>query len=304
MIRKAKSTDRTAVKNIWKKNYSTMDPRYLEYRFRNVWPLEEVYTSVREEEIIGAVERRKYALMFNGRVIQASVLSGLTMEPRMRSARNELELLDTVIDACEHSELLTIAANDRADLWRAYGFEPVYRRRDYHLTREKIQSITIFGCAYDPSPLDMIKVYSNFCKRFNGFFARTLDDFKELKQEVASRSGKIVAYYDSKNNIRGYAVLLIEGKEVRIRECVYLDAMALMKLVNAALQDRADVHLIVSEAEKLDVLFPDCDVRVYDSMMVRLNDPELFSRLFGKKVYSAQEAFALSVRPLNLSELQ
>ena len=77
-----------------------------------------------------------------------------------------------------------------------------------------------------------------------------------------------------------------------------------MKLVNAALQDRADVHLVVSEAEKLDVLFPDCEVRIYDSMMVRLNDPELFSRLFGKKVYSAKEAFALSARPLNLSELQ
>ena len=304
MITKANSGDRTAVKNIWKKNYSTMDPRYLEYHFRNEWKEEDTLTSVREGELIGAVERRKYPLMFNGRVLQASVLSGLVFEPRLRSAANELELVDSVIDACEHSELLTLVSTERADLYRAYRFEPVYRRRDYHLTRNKIQSITIFGCAYDPSPLDMIKVYSNFSKRFNGFFARTLEDFKELKQEVAARSGKIVAYYDAKNNIRGYAVLLIEGREVRIRECVYLDSMALMKLVNAALQDRADVHLVVSEAEKLDVLFPDCDVRIYDSMLVRLNDAEPFSRLFGKRVQTAKEAFALSIRPLNLSELR
>ncbi len=304
MIRKARTNDRTPVKNLWKKNWSTMDPRYLEYHFRNEWNEEDAYISVREEEVIGAVERRKRSMIFNGRVIQTSVVSGLVLEPRLKNARNELELLDTVIDACEHSELFTVTESDRPELYRAWNFEPVYRRRDYHITREKMQSITIIGVAYDPSPLDMIKVYSNFCRRFNGFFARTLDDFRALKQEVAARSGKIVAYYDSKNNIRGYAVLMIEGREVRIRECVYLDSMALMKLVNAALQDRADVHLMVSEAEKLDVLFPGCTCEIRDSVLVRLNDAELFSRLFGRKVHSAEEAFALSVRPLNLSDLQ
>ncbi|MBQ1382365.1 MAG: GNAT family N-acetyltransferase, partial [Solobacterium sp.] len=203
MIRKAKSTDRTAVKNIWKKNYSTMDPRYLEYRFRNVWPLEEVYTSVREDEIIGAVERRKYALMFNGRVIQSSVLSGLTLEPRMRSSRNELELLDTAIDACEHSELLTLIQTENPSIYEPYGFRMIYNRTDFTLQRKDVRRITNFGCAYEPTPIDLLKVYSAFIRRFNGFYPRDLDYFVRYKKEVTAVGGKIVAYYDGKNQIRG-----------------------------------------------------------------------------------------------------
>ena len=36
--------------------------------------------------------------------------------------------------------------------------------------------------------------------------------------------------------------------------------------------------------------------------MVRLNDPELFMRLFNRRINTIEEAMAISIRPLNLNE--
>ena len=302
MIRKAKSTDRTAVKNIWKKNYSTMDPRYLEYRFRNVWPLEEVYTSVREEEIIGAVERRKYALMFNGRVLQASMLVGAATLPEYRNKGCMHELMEVVIDACEHSELITLIQSEEPELYEQYGFRTIYNRADYTVERKDVKRITNFGCAYEPTPIDLLKVYSAFIRRFNGFYARDLEYFIKYKKEITAVGGKIVAYYDGKNQIRGYAVMIPQGNELRVEEIIYLDSMSLVKLCNAALQERRVVHLLVSEAENLRLVFPTAKKRTFGSTMCRLNDADLFIRVFNRRILTVEDAFAISRKPLNLNE--
>ncbi|MBQ1356132.1 MAG: GNAT family N-acetyltransferase, partial [Solobacterium sp.] len=81
-----------------------------------------------------------------------------------------------------------------------------------------------------------------------------------------------------------------------------LDSMSLMKLINAALQERPVVHVMVSAAENLNKLIPNAQRRDFGSTMARLNNPELFSRLFGTEVKTVEEAFALSSRPLNLNE--
>ena len=48
--------------------------------------------------------------------------------------------------------------------------------------------------------------------------------------------------------------------------------------------------------------FPKAKKAIYDSTMVRLNHPILFSKLYGHKVETVQEAFGLDDRPLNLNE--
>ena len=83
---------------------------------------------------------------------------------------------------------------------------------------------------------------------------------------------------------------------------VYLDANSLIKLMNAAAKENPNLILEVSEAEDLSVAFPKAKKAIYDSTMVRLNHPILFSKLYGHKVETVQEAFGLDDRPLNLNE--
>jgi hypothetical protein len=73
-------------------------------------------------------------------------------------------------------------------------------------------------------------------------------------------------------------------------------------LCNAALQEKKVIHLLVSQAEDLSKVFPNAKCKNFGSTMVRLNDAELFSKLFNRNVTTVEEAFAISQKPLNLNE--
>ena len=57
-------------------------------------------------------------------------------------------------------------------------------------------------------------------------------------------------------------------KEIMAEEIVYLDSVALLKLCNAALQERKTVNLFVSAAEDLSVAFPRAQKITFPSTMV------------------------------------
>ncbi len=285
-----------------RKCFTMEDPRYFEFFFRYLYKPEYFFVDVENQAPVACMCRIPHDVMFNGRVLRMSMLSlGCTL-PEYRNEGRIGRLIETVLDACEHSELITLVPGEYSEAYRPYGFEPIYYRSDYTITRDSSRRITSIGCAYEPNPLDMLKVYSVFIRRFNGFYARDLDYFVNLKREIGARGGKIVAYFNEKDQIQGYATILVGGKEATVEECIYLDSMALNKLINAALQERSTVHLRVSEAENLSRLFPDCRKETFPAVLAKLNDPSLFSRLFNTEIQTVQEAFAISQHPLYLNE--
>lgn len=302
MIKKATAEQTAEIKEIFSICFPNEDTRYMDYFFKNVFEPENCYVIIVDGKIVSTLIRNPHAIMFNGRVLQASMIMGVATLPEYRRKGYMQELMDVVLDACEHSELLTLIQSESPVIYEPFGFSTVYKRKDVRLERKDVKRITNFGCAYEPTAIDLLKVYSAFIRRFNGFYARDLQYFVDYKKEIIAEGGKIVAYYNGKDQIQGYAVMIPQGKELCVEEIVYLDSMSLNKLCNAALQERRVIHLHVSEAEDLTKLFPEAKVRTYSSTMARLNDARLFSRLFNKKVTTVEEAYAISQRPLNLNE--
>ena len=302
MIKKATAEQTAEIKDIFRICFPNEDTRYLDYFFKNVYEPENCYVNISGGKIVSTLIRNPHALMFNGRVLQASMIMGVATLPEYRRSGYMQQLMDVVLDACEHSELLTLIQSESPVIYEPFGFRTIYKRCDVRLERKDVKRITNFGCAYEPTPIDLLKVYSAFIRRFNGFYARDLQYFVDYKKEIVAEGGKIVAYYNGKDQIQGYAVMIPQGDELCVEEIIYLDSMSLMKLCNAALQERRIIHLHVSEAENLAKLFPEAKVRIYGSTMVRLNDARLFSRLFSKRVTTVEEAFAISQKPLYLNE--
>lgn len=302
MIVKANSEQTNEIRKLWLTCFPKEDPRYIDYYFKNIYTPENCYVNVVDNKIVSALMRNPHALMFNGRVLQASMIIGVATLPQYRKKGYMKELMNVVLDACEHSELITMIQAEDPAIYEQFGFRTVYRRQDYTIERKDVKRITNFGCAYEPTPIDLLKVYSAFIRRFNGFYPRDLEYFKRYKKEITAVGGKIVAYYDSKDQIRGYAVMIPQGNELRVEEIVYLDSMSLVKLCNAALQERRIVHLLVSEAENLSLVFPEARHKTYGSTMCRLNDANLFMRVYNRRVITVEDAFGISRRPLNLNE--
>lgn len=292
----------SGIKNTWRKCFTFVDPRYTEFFFRNIFLPEYGYAQVEDNKVTASLCRIPHVMMFQGRAIKTSMISGVAQLPEYRKYNYAEQLLYTALDACEHTELITLIHGNEQVAYEEYGFKPIYKRRKYKINRDQIKRITNIGCAYDPQPLDMLKVYSAYIRRFNGFLARDAEYYVNLKKEITARGGKILAYYNSDKQIQGYATILIAGKEAIVEECVYLNSMALTKLINGALQERAQIQLHVSEAEQLERIYEGIESEVYPAVFARINDTRLFSRLFRKNVETVEEAFGISEKPLNLNE--
>ena len=293
------------MRETWKKGLHNVDPRFTEYFFQNVYQPQYGYYVMKDGEVKGSLCCIPHAYMFNGRVLQASIISKIAI----LNSSEKIEVLDSlmecVLDKSDHQELITLLKpEDQTIDYSRFGFQEVYERIQYTLRREDIkQTYSNLGCSFDPSAVDMLKVYVGFIRRFNGFFVRDIEYYTKLKKEIAARGGKIVAFYNSKNQIEGYATILIEGKTARIEECVYLESTALIKLINAAFQERGLVYLEVSPYENLSLVFPEAEKKSVRQIYARLNNPELFSRLYNTHVESVEEAVMLSKKPLNLNEI-
>ena len=302
MIVKATADQISEIKQMWKICFPDEDTRYVDFYFKNCFRPEDCFVMIREGKIISMAIRAPHAIMFNGRVLRTSMILGVATRPEHRHHGYMHDILNIIIDACEHTELVTLIRTETPALYEPYGFRYVYYRTQYRLERSDVHRVTNFGCAYEPGSLDLMKVYSAFIRRFNGFYPRTLEYFVNLKKEIKARNGKIVAYYNGKDQIQGYIVMVPQGDEIMAEEIVYLDSVALLKLCNAALQEKNIVNLFVSQAEDLSVAFPRAKKITFPSTMVRLNDPQLFSKVFHEEVRNVESAFAITKKPLNLNE--
>ena len=105
-----------------------------------------------------------------------------------------------------------------------------------------------------------------------------------------------------RDRIQGYATLLLDKQTIKIEECIYLNSVALYKLLNVALQQRHTAYLHVSANEDLSILLKGAKASRYGFTMARINDYELFNRLYGSKVNNVIDAFKLGNKPLYMNE--
>jgi len=302
MITKAKREQANEIRDIWRICFPQEDKKYTDYYFKNMFDPDSCYIVMEDNKVVSCVIRNIHAMMFNGRVIQSSMILGVATLPNYRHQGYMHQLMDVVIDACEHTELLTTIQTNTPSLYEDYGFKNTYRRTQYTIKREDCKRTNNFGCSFEPTAIDLLKVYSAFIRKFNGFYARDLKYFVNYIKEVRARGGKVAAYYNGKNQIMGYAMLLPKDNQIYVEEIVYLDAEALLKLCNMALQEKKIVNLFVSEAEELERIFGDVPRYTYEATMLKLNDSSLMSKLYDRSIKSVDDVIKMSTRPLNLNE--
>lgn len=302
MIVKAKQEDLARVKEMWRISFPQEDPAYIDFYFKKIWKPENCWLSMEGDEIAGSLCRNKHALMFNSKVLETSMLTGICTLPEYRNKGHMHDLMNTLTDAAEHSELLTLLRSEDPSLYEPFGFRKAYERCAYMIQRSDLKRIPTFGVAYDIKALDMLKVYNVYIRRFSGFYARSLEDFITYKEEIIAQGGKIFGYFNEQDRIDGYAALRMVGSDLYIDELVYLDSRALSKLLNACLAERPRVHFHVSRAENLSFLLPHAQKKEYSTMMVRVNNYALFNKLFHVDAHNVKDALAAAHRPLNCNE--
>lgn len=302
MIKKAEKGHLNAIKTMWATCFPQEDPSYTNFYFEHIYKPENTLVLIEQGMLQSSCQRIPHEIMFNNRVLRTSMIVGVTTLPTYQNKGNMKKLMDVVMDEIDHQELITLVQAYDPTLYEKYGFEMMYYHKETTFTRNDIQKISNEGCSYLVNSEDMLRLYASFVKRFNGFYIRDCATFDRLKQEIEAQHGKIIAYYNEKQQLEGYATCIFTNKEVIFEECIYMNSIALTKLVNLALQIKPTVKVNTSQVEDLRFLFPSVTVKDVAFTMARINDMDLFNRLYQTKATSVTEAFESSGRPLFMNE--
>ncbi len=290
MITKATAKDKEQIHALWKEAFSFDDGGYTKFFFDRYYKNEHAFVLKEDKQVLASMIKAPHWMMLHGKMIQASMISGAVTHPEHRSKGYFHQLMAAVLDECEHQELVTVIQAYDPELYKEFGFEEVYPRKQLLIKRQDVPQMSDSGMTYRLDYKNLVKVYSQFTAKFDGFMVRDEAYFRDLSFEVEAQGGKIVTCYDTQGEISGYAVLYLIDGILTIQEIVYLDSRALMKILNHCLQLRFECVVEVSEAELLEKLFPKAEVKHKSNLMVRINNKALFQRLYGCKVSGVHKA--------------
>ena len=108
MITKATKEQATEVKNLWKVCFPQEDEGYIDYYFKNLFVPENCFVYVEDGHVVSAIIRAPHAMMFNDKVLRTSMILGVGTLPEYRKRGYMKRLMEIVLDACEHTELITL----------------------------------------------------------------------------------------------------------------------------------------------------------------------------------------------------
>ncbi len=302
MIRIARDSDKETVEEMWLQCFPQESKDYIRYFFDEVYTNKNTWVQWEGEHIVSSAQRYQHEMMLNGKVLATSMIVGVATMEEFRNQGYMRNMMEVMLDACAHQELITLIQAYDTHLYIPYGFEMVYFHKKYRFTRDNIKYCSNDGCSYDVSNDDLLRCYSKAMKRFTGFYIRTSKSFQRIKNELAKTRGRVLGYYDAHGNLSAYALMRVEQSVAILEECIYFDTIGLSKLLNLALQYRAIVELHTSEFEDLSILYPEVKAEEVGFMMAKINDYDLFNRLYQTNVSSLREFFENSSKPNYINE--
>lgn len=300
MIKRALESDTDKLKEIYDRLY---EPGYVSFYFEHVYKPFNTYVIKQRNEIVASVSVNRHATMINGKKLNVSYLTGLYISNDIDSQDLYKTMLTEVIEEMTYNDLITIIKAEDKDYYEGLGFEAIYQRKDYRITRDQLPFYSEIGISDQFSNSEMKEVYSNFTQHFNGYFHRGLD-YYDLKQAwIDSGDFTLIGYANKENTLEGYMILDERKSTVLIKEIVYLNSVAFVKLLNRALSIRGAIRLSLPKELNMDKIIPNLAYEIEDYVYARINDIELFNRLYNTEISDIKQVFKLSKKPLYINEI-
>ena len=198
-------------------------------------------------------------------------------------SKDSLDLADSfkkVFDISAHQELLTIAPSS----FEAYfdEYEKISKTAIYRFERHSFPYKLEGDIRHDIDKAELLKLYLGFGRHFKTFLKRDSANYSELKN--------VSGLYQNER-LSAYMIYQIKLDEVVIDELIYEDLRSLLTLVSYALTLKSNVELHLSDGENI-ARFLKTSPSLSDDLIIKINDLELYKRLFKIEAKDMHEALA------------
>ena len=302
MIRENGQQDKQEIYDLWKLCYPTQNETYLAFYFKHIFDQGIHITVEQDDRIVSSLQMNYHTLAFHGRRLKCSYILGASTLPDYRRRGHMRTLMNSLLDEAEHNCLITLIRAFNPKVYDHFGFEVIYSRKAYTIPREELIKTSTLRVHTTVDAHELLELYRRFTMRFDGFYARDIQYYELLLKELALKQKELLVSRDRRGEINGYVLYQKKKSDILVQEAVYLTSTILKRLLKKAMGTHQEITILVSSCECLEKIFPLAIPKKQPYMMARINNYELFNKLFNTKVKNVQDAFHVMKKPLWLHE--
>lgn len=296
MISKALASEKDLIKQYWKRSFP--DEREVADAYFDVYFDENETITLREgDEIIALAQVKSKVIHLANKNLKTLYITHIMTRPEYQGQGYMSLLIESINEWAEKEHIITVLKPFEPSVYRSFGFENVISISEYTIASKYIPNINIKGIILSPKIEDLVKTYQSFTAHFDGYFIRDEKYFKDLIMYLGKRKGHVIGLKEN-NEMVGYCAYIQHASHVEVLECTYDTSGTLVKLLSFISRGKHRVMLKATTSEKIHKLFPHATKTEQPFLMARINDKELFERLYGLKILSAYSGFNVSAKPL------
>lgn len=302
MLREALRDDKSEIYDVWKHAYPNQSRSYLNYYFKHLFDLGRCVLYTEDRRIVSSIQINEHILRIHGKYLMSGYLTGVSTLPDYRRRGHMRTIMESVLDEEEHNHLITLIQAFNPKLYEQFGFTTVYYQKFYTIYHEFLVKSQTDMISYAAEAFELLNVYQEFVTYFDGSYERDEEYYSLLLKELITNQKKLIVYRDEWKQVKGYLICQKVKNDIIVREAIYLESAVLLSMLKAALGKENELIIQVSEGEKLEKIFPLAIPKKQPFMMARINNFELFNKLFNTKVKTVKEAFEMGSKHLWIHE--
>lgn len=303
VIKEANRGHKPEIYELWRNAYPNRSRAFLDVYFQNVFDDGSCIFLSQDQKIISALQMNQHILHFYGRKLACSYIFGVATLPDYRRRGHMQYLMESILDEVKHNHLITLVEAFNPKLYESYGFETIYSAKSYVINTHYFDKVASSGVSQFYAAKDLAELFAVYQTHFACSYKRDEHYYECFIKCNTIENHNICVYRNKEGRITGYAAYAKTEHEVKVNEIIYLDSVALMKLLKHISQGYSDITVTVSQSEKLEKLFPLTIPKKTGLIMARINNYELFNKLYNCHVRTPKDAFAILKRPIFLNEV-
>ena len=295
MIRAGRPQDKKAIYDLHTARASLEPDREMELYFSRFFDASNIIVNEVNGHVGASLQVNYHDVIFNDTRIGVSTILGQICQYDKPEYMDEL--LKDVLDEQEHKTLISIMITDKPQNYSSYGFEQIYKRKTYELTRANLKNRSYQGVDKPFTVNELVDTYKQFMASFNGYYERNNNYWINMFDQLQATRSNLVVYRNEEGKVEGYMIYRLSQNVVYVDEIIYLNGEALIRLLCYGFKFKNKMEVTVSQQENLAVAIPKIKATPQLCAMARINDFNLFNQLMDSQVKSTKQAFGLSSKP-------
>ena len=297
-IERAQHLDPTKLLKYFKSAFPDTHASQLDAYFKVYYKPEETFVlRNKEHEILGLASVRPKILHLNNQNLKVSYINRIMIRPEYQGKGNMNLLMNGILDHFSKTDLITLLRAYEPKVFEKFGFESVIQTAQYTMSTSDLPRFSIEGIVVQPKSEGLVKVYERFTEYFDGYFLRNVEDFNLLQQTMSQQNGGVVGL-SHEGQLVGYCVYKNHGSHVEVFECAYDKSGTLLRLLSFVSKGKHRLIFHASVNENIQRVLPHATKSQQPFLLARINDRELFERLYDVRIISAYSGFKAFGKPL------